>query len=175
MKRVTALLMLLAGVVAADAAPPAEDVVADLVVGQCLSETRKTALPEGYMDARKIGMPLGPNDRDSRLSKQALRIPTATGAVYYDRAGDYCNVHASGVDAARVLAALERALGRLRLTFSKHNVTHDDKTKNEPGKLWPTLVYLIGTPVDNPVVPVITITPQPRDPGALTVGVAAGR
>ena len=33
MKRVTALPMLLAGVVAADAAPPAEDVVADLVVG----------------------------------------------------------------------------------------------------------------------------------------------
>jgi hypothetical protein len=175
MKRMTALLMLLAGMVAADAAPPAEDVVADLVVGQCLSEARKMALPAGYIDAGKIGMPLGPNDRDGRLSKQALRIPTATGVVYYDRAGDYCNVHASGIDPARVLASLERAFERLRLTFSRHNVTHDDKAKNGPGKVWPTLVYLIGTPVDNPVVPVIAITPQPRDPGALTVGVAAGR
>jgi hypothetical protein len=67
----------------------------------------------GYIEAHKIGVPLGPNDRDGRLSKQALRIPTATGVVYYDRAGDYCNVHASGVETARVLASLERALERL--------------------------------------------------------------
>jgi len=143
MKRVTALLMLLAGMVAADAAPPAEDVVADLVVGQCLSETRKTALPAGYIDARKIGMP--------------LRIPTATGAVYYDRAGDYCKVHASGIDSARVLASLDQALGRLRLKFEKHNVRYDDNTKTNPERSCRT------------------VTPQPRDPGALSIGVVAGR
>jgi hypothetical protein len=146
-----------------------------LVVGQCLSETRKTALPAGYIAARKIGMPLGPNDRDGRLSKQALRIPTATGAVYYDRAGDYCKVHASGIDAARALASLDQALGRLRLKFEKHNVRYDDNTKNEPGKVLPTIMYLIDAPADSAVVPVITVTPQPRDPGALTIGVVAGR
>jgi hypothetical protein len=165
-----------AALVAANAASPPEEVAANLIVGKCLSEKTGTALPAGAIDPAKVGTPLTPHDRDPRLSKQALRIPSASGAVYYDHKGEYCLVHAVGVDDARTLASLQDALDRFGLKASKHNVRmRDAKDTDDPSVMRTVAMYLIEMPAGGLAMPVITITYASAYPNILTAGVAVGR
>jgi hypothetical protein len=107
--------------VTASAAPPAEEVVVNLIAGYCLSEKMGTPLPAGSIDPRKTGTRLTPSDRLARLSSKALRVATASGDVYYDYNETYCYAHASGVDRARTIVRLEDELKRLSLTFHKNS------------------------------------------------------
>lgn len=171
-----ALALFAPGLAVANAASPPEDVAANLIVGKCLSEKTGTALPADAIDPAKVGTPLTPHDRDPRLSKQALRIPSTSGAVYYEHKGEYCFVHAAGVDNARTLAGLQDALDRFGLKASKHNVRmRDAKDADDPSVMRTVAMYFIEMPAGGPAMPVITITYAPAYPSFLTVGVVIGR
>jgi hypothetical protein len=178
MKRVVALTVpfFSVGLAAANAAPPAEDVFVNLVAGQCLSETRGTALPAGSIDPRAVGIALTPRDRDPRLSKQALRIATANGAVYYDHSGEYCYVHAAGgVDNARTLAGLQIAFDRQGLKVESHNVTFPKEPKtDDPSLLRIVSMFFIDVNFDS-THPVVVISSVPAVPGILSAGVVMSR
>lgn len=172
---VSALAMVVGGFAVANAAPLAEEAVVNLVAGQCLSEIMGTALPAGSLDPRTAGATLTARDRDPRLSKQALRIPTASGAVYYDHSGDYCNVHAAGIDNARTVTALEAALDRLRLKTEKHKVRFvDRKEPDDPSVMRTSVMIIIVTPADNPTMPMVMITYAPAYADIVTIGVVMG-
>jgi hypothetical protein len=177
MKRVVALALSFfsVGLAAANAAPPAEDVFVNLVARQCLSETRGTALPAGSIDPRAVGMALTPRDRDPRLSKQALRIATANGAVYYDHSGEYCYVHGGGVDNARTIAGLQIAFDRQGLKVEWHNVTFPKEPKtDDPSVLRIVSMFFIDVNFDS-THPVVVISSVPANPGILSAGVVMSR
>jgi hypothetical protein len=175
MKRATIVAVVMCAAVAAtaNAAPSAEEAVVSLVAGYCLSQKTGAPLPTGAIDPRTAGTPLTSRDRLARLSNKAVRLPTASGDVYYDYNETYCYAHASGVDRARTIAGLEDELKRLRLSFAKTPVKHQDGPAKD-GKRYPDLVILIDPPVGNAGTPMIAIT-YFDDPNELSIGVAIGR
>jgi hypothetical protein len=171
-----ALALFTAGVAAANAASPPEEVAVNLIVGKCLSEKTGAAMPASAIDPAIVGTALTPQDRDPRLSKQALRIRSASGAVYYDHKEEHCLVHAVGVDNARTLASLQDALDRLGLKASKRNVRmRDAKDADDPSVMRIVAVYLIEMLASSDAMPAITITYAPAYPSILTAGVVVGR
>jgi hypothetical protein len=168
-----ALVVFAAASVTASAAPPAEEVVVNLIAGYCLSEKMGTPLPAGSIDPRKTGTRLTPSDRLARLSSKALRVATASGDVYYDYNETYCYAHASGVDRARTIVRLEDELKRLGLIFDRAPVKHTDGPTKD-GRRLADLVIIVDTPASNPNALVIAVT-YSDDPRVLSMGVAASR
>ncbi len=120
--------------------------IVDLLFGECLSEVSHTELPAGYTDPRAVGRPLTSPPRDSRLSPQAARIPTATGEVYFDHHDKACEVFASGIDAADAVTKVQQALARWPLS---RNLPQMPSTAGGPAGR--TLSYAIGTLAQDPI------------------------
>jgi hypothetical protein len=127
----------------------------------------------GSIDPRKAGTSLTSRDRLDRLSRKAVRIPTASGNVYYDYSDTYCYAHASGVDRARTIALLESELKRLHISFDKAPVRHPEGQVKD-GRRSADLVILIGTPASSSTAPMLVVT-YSDDPSVLSIGTALGQ
>jgi len=182
MKSVVAvsLVVLIAGLVTAGAAPLPEEAAVDIALGYCMSQKTGSPMPARAIDPRTVGTSLAPSDgaagvsRVPGFSSNALRIPTASGAVYTDSNRYYCNTLASGVDRARTIARIENELRRLGLTFEGGAMKNRDELPQD--RRPPSYVLIVHPAASNPRAPEIMIAvTYLDDPSALAIGVTTAR
>ncbi len=157
---------------AQNAVPSADEAIVNLLLGKCLSKKTDTSLPPDSIDPNLTGTFVPEENRDPRLSAQALRIPTQTGAVFYDLDDTYCYVHASGIDAASVTVRLQEAVSTLNSEAVKYE---DGIGRDKTGIMKRALVYGMQTPANDPSMPIVIIYYPVESPTTLTAGIVIGQ
>ena len=144
--------------------------IVDLLFGQCLSEATHAAPPPGSTDPRLVGQTVGSQVRDPRLSPQAVRVPTASGEVYFDHHAKACEVFATGIDAADVVTKIQNAVTEMG-PKAREVAPRPPMEAASPDR---TLVYEIGT-LGQASVPLLKITYPLARPASLAASIVLYR
>jgi len=153
------------------ALPSANDVIVDLVFGQCLSEVTRSPPSSDSIDPHALGRPVDPKTPDPRLSPQAVRIPTAAGAVYFDHHGTACEVFASDIDAVIATRKIQEGFDGLDAPVTALAPT--PSTAGDPADR--TVSFALGTLEAEPTVPNLTISYPLAQPTSLSARMSLSR
>jgi len=156
---------------AAKTAPSADTVIVDLLFGRCLAEATGTPVAADSIDPRVVGHPVDPKARDLRLSPRAVRVPTATGAVYFDHHAKACEIFASDLDAVRATRQVQEALDGLDspVTFLALTVPPAGETGDR------TISYAFEPLALEPSIPNLTISYPVAQPTTLAARISLDR
>jgi hypothetical protein len=143
-----------------------EDVLADLVAGQCLSEMTGAPLPKGFIDPRKSGSRVPARMTDG--SAPGFLVKASNGPVTYYRADPFCTVQAQGLNPTSTIDRIAQVLKTLGRA--------SEQTPSTPmGGGMAGAVMMITVPLDNPAIPIVMFkynetNPQVPFQAALTIG-----